>query len=184
MYYSIPGNRDKKLPGKDVDVSELNLLSSGTFSRSFTIEAPMKNPNLKSPRRNSHTGSETAFDLALKCLSIEEEKKNGGDSIQSQHQSSNDVNRSSPDRTSNRNSSTSSEIQTKLVERKSVISYESYVDKVLEDVIDEATALQPGATRGAFTGSTDRRGSLLEDIPFRSIAELNGLADFEYDTEY
>ena len=146
----------------------------------------MKNPNLKSPRRNSHTGSETAFDLALKCLSIEEEKKmeNGGDSIQSQHRSSNDMNRSSPDRTSNCHLSTSSEIQTKLVERKSVISYESYVDKVLEDVIDEATALQPGATRGAFTGSTDRRESLLEDILFRSIVELNGLADFEYDTEY
>lgn len=155
MYYSIPGNRDKKLPGENIDLSELHLSSSGNVSRSFTTGAPMKDSDHKSPRRHSHTlrrGSETKKEKNIKCVN------------HARH-------------------STSSEIETKLVERKTAISYESYVDKVLEDVIEEAAALQPNATRRTSDGSTDRRGSVLEDILFNAIAELNGLEEFTYDTE-
>ena len=184
MYYSIPGNRDEELPGKDVDLSELDLPSD--VSRSFTVGAPKKDQNVE-PRRNlAHSltmerrGTGTNFEFALKCLPIEEDEKHGINHPRC---------KSSNDSAKHRRVSTcSSDGETKLVERKSTISYESYVDTVLERVIEEQAAiLQPNAPKRTYGDSDNvdelRRGSILEDILFESIAQLGNFDGFDSDTE-
>ena len=202
MYYSIPGNRDKELPGNEIDLSELDLSTSSGPSRSFSAGAPKKNPPVESHRRHSEPdsdsfkvkrrGSGVNFEFAVKCPSIEEDAKiDKRTKNHSRCKSSNEIIQSIPCPASHRRTSTCSDIdQTKLVERKSVISYESHVDTVLESVIEEQAALlQPNAPRRTYGDSNEvdelRRGSILEDILFESIAQLGNLdlADFDSDTE-
>lgn len=60
MYYSIPGNRDANLPGKDVDLSDLDLPELGhVVSKSFTGGCVKKKTSrAKVPRRHSITVKE------------------------------------------------------------------------------------------------------------------------------
>ena len=197
MYYSIPGNRDKELPGEDIELSELDLPSN--VSRSFTAGAPKKDPQVGPHRHLAHSltmggrrGSGANFEFAGKCLPIKEDLKNNDSRANhSRCKSSNEIIQNNPGPANHRRTSTCSDMdETKLVKRKSVISYESYGDKVLEHVIEEQAAiLQPNAPRRTYGDSDEvdelRRGSILEDILFNSMAQLAdlNLADFDSDTE-
>jgi hypothetical protein len=54
MYYSIPGARDHKLVGQEIDLSDLNL-PEGPVSRSFTIKSEDGSERRRQPRRHLDT---------------------------------------------------------------------------------------------------------------------------------
>jgi hypothetical protein len=65
----------------------------------------------------------------------------------------------------------------KLVHRKSAISFESYVDHILDDAIEELAYLQP--RRPSVQIDKDRKDSVLQDLLFSSIA----MGEFDSDSD-
>jgi hypothetical protein len=199
MYYSIPGNRDAKLPGEEIDLSELELApdsNDAELSRSFTCGTVKTGHWVEDtkPRRHSEQdaasetkesakrrGSGATFEFALQCPSftIQEEERiftqGTGEGGHSRCKSYNNaVALSLPNPTSHRRASTESAVtdDSKLVYRKSAISFESYVDDMLDDIIDEVAELQP--RRPSVQIDVTRRGSVLQDILFNSIGTAMG----------
>jgi hypothetical protein len=183
MYYSIPGNRDKRLPGEEIDLSELDLAPdcSGDLARSFTAGTVKKEHKVAetTPRRHSsslsgsikrresgsevETGATFEFELQCPSFTIQEEEKIF-----------------SADASRNRRFSVESDRDSsKLVHRKSAISFESYVDDVLDDAIKELSYLQP--KRPSVQIDTKRRGSVLQDLLFSSIASIGDSSDYDSD---
>lgn len=179
MYYSIPGNRDKKLPGEDIDLSGLGLSpGKGKVSRSFTAGTVKKDPLLNTNDiRHSFTTSNarrgSGSQSTLQCpFTIQEEA--------GKKDESNETFR-------HRMPSEADDVNGNLVERKSVVSFETYGDIMLDDIIDEFAHLQPQAQRRMSSSSINsgelRRGSVLQDILFNSIAQMGNLEDFDFDED-
>jgi hypothetical protein len=154
------------------------------------------------PRRHSsslsgsikrrESGSEVecgaTFEFPLQCPSFtiqEEEKIFGPDTRISHHsrcKSSNEATMSSQGPGNHRRFSTESDLDSsKLVHRKSAISFESYVDDMLDDVIEDLAYLQP--KRPSVKIDKNRQGSVLQDLLFSSIAAMGDLSEFDSDSD-
>lgn len=201
MYYSIPGNRDKRHPGEDIDLSGLDpapdSMADG-LSRSFT-QGTFKDGRLvdeTTPRRHSENtesnsagsssakrrGSGATFEFELKCPSftIKEEEVIFGPSSSNAHSRSKSEMlqlRDSESRSHRRNQTESDADHPNLVHRKSAISFESYVDSLLDDIIEEVAEFQP--RRPSIQIDVARRGSVLQDVLFNSIAALGQMDDID-----
>ena len=167
----------------DSDPFALERQGSGMANSEFDLTSPpiedLDSDSFALERQGSGTAN---FEFALSPRPIEENKMNGSRSNHSRCKSSNEIIQNTPGPACHRRMATCSDIdETKLVKRKSVISYES-IDAGLESVIEEqAATMQPNAPRRTYGDSNDveglRRGSLLEDILFNSIAQLGDFAD-------
>lgn len=195
LYYSIPGNRDAKLPGEDVDVSDLNLPSSASRSRSFTaVETAADGSNdevknllrhsltdvAKIARRGSDVGLQHPSFTINESFTIDEPRATKKKPSKRAHCRSKSLADAiitvKPSTAMHRRTvSAYPQLQSNIVTRKTAISFESYVDNVLEEVIEEMAELQPRMPRDGPSADEDeevRRGSLLEDILFASIEQL------------
>ncbi len=202
MYYSIPGARDHKLVGQEIDLSDLNL-PEGPVSRSFTngaVKSKEGSERRRQPRRHSDTvKSEPApvepatkpqgsWALDLDSSLIIDEEKEFKPSKAKHCRSRSKVEdlmnelelelameaacRQEPP-----------ERQHALVKRKSVISFETIDDSLLDEAMAEVSALQPKVDRrpsyNHILEDGIRRGSKLQDILFESIKNLTG-EDFDF----
>jgi hypothetical protein len=209
MYYSIPGNRDKRLPVKEIDLSELDLApdcNDGDLARSFTAGTIKKEHKVHEtmPRRHTsslsgsikrresesesenESGDTFEFPLQGPSFAIQEEERIFGPGASTSHhsrcKSSNEVLMDNQRSTNHRRLSTESDLDSgKLVHRKTAISFESYVDEMLDDAIQELAHLQP--KRPSVKIDTNRRGSVLQDLLFSSIAAIGDLSDYDSDSD-
>jgi hypothetical protein len=174
MYYSIPGYRDKRLPGEEIDMSELHLApdcTDGDLSRSFT-SGMVKKEHSSSLYQAPWIWIWSRMDLWPRCknlASFEVQVIQWGDNEQSRSwQSSSLLYRIEP-------------WFKQTCDRKSAISFESYVDDILDDAIEELAYLQP--RRPSVKIDKDRKGSMLQDLLFSSIAAMGDLSDFDSDSD-
>jgi hypothetical protein len=205
MYYSIPGNRDKRPIGEEIDLSELDLApdcTDGDLARSFTAGTVKREHKVQetAPRRHTSSlsdsikrrgmGSEiesgATFGFTFQCPSFtiqEEEKMFGPGAKPSNHsrcKSSNAVVMGDQGVSDHRRHFTETDLDSvNLVHRKSAISFESY--EMLDDVIGELSDLQP--RRPSVQIDKDRRGSVLQDLLFSSAAAIAGLNEFDFDSD-
>jgi hypothetical protein len=187
MYYSIPGTREAKgsgaVPGDDVDLSDLNL-SESARSRSFTaleIDARRSNDAIKQPRRHSHSIQGSPDRGANEDFAIQHPPRRQS---HGRSKSLADAILSEPIKDRHRRTTSAPVINSNVVTRKSIISFERYGDDTLDDIIDEVGELQPKREMSDFKSLDDiRRGSVLQDILFSSIAALQGEGDWDSDSE-
>lgn len=193
LYYSIPGNRNAILPGEPVDLSELNL-SSDSRSNSYTaIETAAGGSN---DPRHSHSQtdvvkSETkrggkASDLQHPAFTINEsftvdeesfkKKPTKPSPAHCRSKSLADAIIDKSSTSSHRRTVSVPAFESTIVTRKTAISFESYADEMLDDVIEELSKLQSRIQRDDSSGPNGdydvRRGSLLQDLLFASIEQL------------
>lgn len=187
MYYSIPGNRDKKNPGEEIDLSELDHAPDSMDeenSRSFT-EGTFRDRSLieeAAPRR--HSGSGATLDLELQCPSftVKEEEIMFAPSPSTREGHSRTKSlmvqpTTYAPRNHRRNQTESNVDHSKLVHRKSAISFECSLGVILDDIIDEVAELQPLQPNTQI--DVERRGSELQDVLFDCIAALGQVDDVD-----
>ena len=193
LYYSIPGNRNAILPGEPVDLSELNLSSDSRSNSYIAIETAAGGSN-DPHRSHSHTdvvksatkrGGE-ASDLQHPAFTINESFTVDEESFKKKPTKSSPahcrsksladaiIDKSST--SSHRRTVSAPVFESNIVTRKTAISFESYADEMLDDVIEELSKLQPRIQRDDSSGPNGdydvRRGSLLQDLLFASIEQL------------
>ena len=191
MYYSIPGARDNKLVGEEIDLSGLNL-PDPSVSRSFTLGAIMNEPNpelirAKQPRRNSDSVISVSTSVKAKVATLtfviikeEDEAKPPLPRGHLRAKSSVEIPMKPRTLIHRRIFSEPPESNT-IVKRRTAISFETMGDDMISEIINEISELQPKQERSPPTNSDydPRRGSYLQEVLFSSISTMMKEGDFE-----